>query len=502
MSNIKIGFAERPLMPSDKKIPLAGQFYERISEYVETPITVTAMAVEVGGEQMIICSCDLVAVSKNLVDAVREVIAANNSEIDLSKVIVNATHVHTGPLFNRISAATMGASSGNALSVLRRYLPDDAEYKPNVEAPADVMPADEIFALLTNAIADAAVSAWESKSDALIAEEFARAVVGHCRRVAYDDGSAKMWGDTDHANFSELEGGNDNGVELVYVFAEDGKLRGIVANVACPAQVLEHRSFVSSDYWGKLRIRLRERFGDDLYILGLCAAAGDQCPRDMIRWVEPESPISDPNIERNNPTLRNADVSMFDIDGTHEIARRLYNEIEYRYSFAAKKYHDCDTFIHNVETIKLPLRRVTIADYEDAKYKLEEYIRNAKSNSFNFRDSAKTHIWAGTMARFEYQQSVNNIPMELHTIRLGDIAIATNPFELFLDYGNKMRARSKASQTILIQLACDCLSYLPTEKAEKGSHYSAYVSSGYIGHEGGDQLVRLTLEGINGMFTK
>lgn len=35
-----------------KKVSLAGQFFERISEYVESEITVTAMAVEASGEQM------------------------------------------------------------------------------------------------------------------------------------------------------------------------------------------------------------------------------------------------------------------------------------------------------------------------------------------------------------------------------------------------------------------------------------------------------------------
>lgn len=42
--------------------------------------------------------------------------------------------------------------------------------------------------------------------------------------------------------------------------------------------------------------------------------------------------------------------------------------------------------------------------------------------------------------------------------------------------------------------------YLPTEKAEKGGYYSAYVSSGRVGHEGGDLLVRKTVEEINKMF--
>ena len=92
--------------------------------------------------------------------------------------------------------------------------------------------------------------------------------------------------------------------------------------------------------------------------------------------------------------------------------------------------------------------------------------------------------------------------MEVHIARLGDIAFATSSFELFLDFGNQIRARSKAQQTFLIQLACGAHGYLPTEKAERGGHYSAYVSSGVTGHEGGDILVRKTVEEINKMFDR
>ena len=55
MGKLLIGWAEESIVP-DKKVMLAGQFYERISEYVESDITVTAMAVEGDGAQMIIAS--------------------------------------------------------------------------------------------------------------------------------------------------------------------------------------------------------------------------------------------------------------------------------------------------------------------------------------------------------------------------------------------------------------------------------------------------------------
>ena len=110
------------------------------------------------------------------------------------------------------------------------------------------------------------------------------------------------------------------------------------------------------------------------------------------------------------------------------------------------------------------------------------------------------HVYSGIIARYELQKTVDVFPIEIHILKLGDIVFATNPFELFLNYGNQIRARSKAKQTFLIQLACGSKGYLPTEKAEKGGHYSAYVSSGYTGHEGGNLLVRETLSEINKMF--
>ena len=42
-------------------------------------------------------------------------------------------------------------------------------------------------------ISEAVIEAWNNRKSAYMANEFGRAVVGHCRRVVYDDGTSKMW---------------------------------------------------------------------------------------------------------------------------------------------------------------------------------------------------------------------------------------------------------------------------------------------------------------------
>lgn len=491
---LKIGWAEESITPN-RKVRLPGQFYERISDQVETPITATALAVESEDEQLVICSCDLTKVSENLLAAVRERIG-DYEGLKTDKIIMNATHVHTSLDYKISQAVDDKVVRGH--HVLKQLLPENFNYKPLVTADEDVMTAEEGLDFLAERIAKAIKAAWSARKPGYLANGFGRAAVGMCRRVCYDDGSAKMWGDTNSANFTALEGGNDSGIELLFTYDEHKALTGVMANVACPAQVLEHRSFISSDYWGKVRGFLREKLGEDFKVLALCSAAGDMCPRDMVRWVQPETPINDPNIERAEVLPRKADPSMFDIKGSLVIGRRIATEILFAIE-EAEPFSDTPVFIHQSKKITLPLRRVTPKEYQEAMDVILDFQKNSEG-SITFRDNARLHVQSGTIARYRAQQHTDVFQIEVHFVRLGDIAIATNPFELFLDYGNQIRARSKASQTFLIQLACGGYGYVPTEKAERGSHYSAYVSSGYTGHVGGELLVRETVETINEMW--
>ena len=492
MSKLRFGWSEVSLVPEGKNINLAGQFYERITNEVRDEISVTALAVE-GDDIAIFCACDLVSTSYALLESTREILKKSEG-FPYDKVIVSAIHSHTS-----LSYARADDSYGSTLGVLSKYTPDGVTYEEFVsDSTGDLLDGEEAHAFLAEKIAEAALLAYGNLKEGKFAAGFGRAAVGMCRRVCYDDGSAKMWGDTNFANFAELEGGSDSGIEMLFITDCDEKLTGIVANLACPAQVLEHRNIISADFWGDVKKRLRARFGEDIFLLPLCSPAGDQCPRDMIRWVEPESPINDPNIIRENVPARRADPSMFDEAGCIRAARRISDEILYAYEDIAS-YTDEADFTHKVIDLDIPLRRVTIEERDRALAAIKEFFEK-HTGSITFKDNAAMHVHAGTVARYEVQQSVETDPIEIHVLRLGDIAIATNPYELFLNYGNQIRARSKAKQTFLIQLCCGSKGYLPTEKAEKGGHYSAYVSSGTAGHAGGDLLVRKTLGEINKMF--
>lgn len=492
MAKIKIGWSEVDITPN-QKINLSGQFYERVSDVIESRIYATALAVDNGEDQMIICSCDLGVVAQNLNKMVKENLKGK-LPISTDKVILSAIHTHTSYTYAGKRTLPM------AMNYLKTTLPEDMAYLSKTSGEKAMDPVDALN-FLAEKITEAVLLAWENRCEGYYQCAFGRAPVGMCRRAVYDDGSAKMWGETNMANFTHLESGNDSGIELIYTFDENKQVNGVVANIACPAQVVEQRYFISSDYWGKVKENLEKKFGRKIFVLGLCSAAGDQCPRDLIRWVEPETPVEDPNVNHIYPVERRADPSMYDISGLKIVGRRISNEIVNVFEeLDLSKMKDEAVLVHETVDMTFPLRRVTIEEYEDAKNKIDNFIANNRGKRVTYEENAKLYIYSGIMDRYDIQQRVNAFQEEIHVIRFDDIAIATNPFELFLDYGNQIRARSKAKQTFIIQLACGAGGYLPTETAEKGSHYSAYVSSGTTGHVGGDILVRETLEKINKKF--
>ena len=191
MSKLIIGWAEESITP-DVPVSLVGQFYERISQYVETPLTATALAIDTGDDHAVIVSGDLTSASRTLLNEIREHLT-NVPGLDPMKVTIAATHTHTS--VNYTDLFDFGG-----FDVFRENLPEGVEYEQVINTTAEgVQTPDEGYAMLVERITKVIKDAWASRKPGYIANGFGRAVVGMNRRVCYDDGSAKMWGDTNNA---------------------------------------------------------------------------------------------------------------------------------------------------------------------------------------------------------------------------------------------------------------------------------------------------------------
>ena len=490
--SILIGWGERDVTP-DKSVVLCGGS-QGISKGVGDPLIVTAIAITAAdsGDCMVFVSCDRVHVPGDILARCRKSIKTKVPELDPQKIILNATHSHTAP------------------HIIQRVLPP---------VPEDVMSPDEYADFFVDRVTDAVAEAWANRQPAGIAYGLSYAVIGHNRRIALADGMRKMYATTNDPLFSHIEGYEDHSVDLLFTWDDKNDLTGIVINIACPSQETESDHYVSADFWHEIREEVRSKFGKNLFILSQCAPAGDQSPHRMIC------------AQYGCGTDSAAPSRMLDLKGItmrREIARRVTSAIEDVLPHVKKDIQRKVVFKHIFKTIDLPRRLVSEEVYVKAKAYYKEYEQK-KPVSF---DEKRKRLWGmrrygRLIKRYEEQDSSPLLPMELHVVRLGDIAFATNCFELFLDFGIQIKARSRAIQTFPVQLcaggpgwwyASGSGGYLPTLRAVKGCLAETEADSlddgspsagrrGYgagvaciVGPEGGQVIVEETLKDIEKLW--
>jgi len=463
-AELLVGTATVDITPSEP-VALDGQMHLRIAHEVETPVTANVIALEAikagkPTDAAVLVSCDLVRITDEVRQRIREAVTAEVDDLDARKIVLFATHTHTAPV------------------TCRGKYPIPAE---------GVMQVDAYIELLVDRVAGAIVAAWKSRKPGSVTWGLSDAVVAYNRRAVYADGRAQMYGSTSTADFRGLEGYEDHDINTLFFWNSEGKLTGVLVNVSCPTQEVESRSAINADFWHPVRQSLRVRYGKQLCILGSVGAAGDQSPHVMYRKAA---------VARMT-RLRGE-------DNLEEIARRIVRAVEETYEAVKNDRHADVELLHRVETLALPMRIVTDGEYARIKATVDAMKERMKADPKIVPRIYRRMKWhENALDRYRQQQKDRHpkLQTEVHVLRIGDVAICTNRFELFTEFGIRIKARSKALQTIVIQLAGPG-TYLPTERAVRGGHYSAEVESNLVGPEGGDILVDRTVEWINAMWSE
>ncbi|MFZ4398229.1 MAG: hypothetical protein ACOYOU_21650, partial [Kiritimatiellia bacterium] len=326
--------------------------------------------------------------------------------------------------------------------------------------------------------ADAVVEAWEKRTPRLLGRAFGHAVVGHNRRAVYANGMARMYGQTNDPSFSHIEGYEDHSLDMLFIWEPDGRLAGVVLDIPCPSQVAENMESFSADYWHDVRVELRQRFGQHLQVLPLCGAAGDQSPHFLLYGRQEEE-----MRRRRGLTER------------QEIAVRVGDAVA-RALVCTTPVADGIKLLHLCKHLAFSRRPITRGERDWAAGALEDEIKQG-----NPLDLWWPKMLRDVAERFDRGEAMPLCRAEIHVMRLGDAVIATSPFELYQDYGLQIKARSPATQTLIVQLAGGSGLYLPTARAVAGGHYGAHPAVAPVGPEGGRELVEATLAAIGEVFS-
>ncbi len=503
---LRIGWASADITP-EQSVVIRGAARARVSQGVSDPVTATALAIEsVRADKpsgmVVMVSCDLLVITDALRDRVRELVKQSLPEIDPNNVVLNATHTHTAP--------SPYTDPDMAKKLARLGLDVPAAWSAwGMDLGA--MPPPDYLEFASKRIVQIVEQAWKGRKPGGLSFGLGHAVVGHNRLTAYADGHSQMYGKTDRPNFSHVEGYEDHSVDLLYTWNAEGKLTGVVVNIASPSQAGGCGSRVSADFWHETRIELRKRLGEGLFVLPQCSAAGDQSPSVLVG--------------------KKAEARMQRLTGRSqrgEIAVRIADAVTSVLPVARKNIDWNPVFDHRVEQMEISRRRLSDKDIKTPRRTPHRPQLETTEQAFNrlreefqtMRDKIEAHpelkqkpgwfnaitavVWrmrraSRVLDRFELQKTQPTMPVEVHVIRLGDMVIATNRFELYLDFGTQIKARSKAAQTFVVQLAGQA-SYLPTERSVAGGAYGAVPESTEVGPEGGRELVQQTVELINSMW--
>lgn len=471
MSNtINAGWATISITPHGRNVSLAGQYYERITDQVDCELMASVLILRNSKESITWVTCDIVGITDKLLEAVKESVIAYDSRININNLCMNAIHSHNAPF---IKYSDILGRSGYFKE--KSGLMGDKEYHDFV----------------VNRITQAIISANKKVATGFSIDSGTVNIRTGCnRRGILQNGEGVMYIDTSRADFLKMEGPDGGPIGVLYIKNNDEELKGVVAFLPCTAQILEHEYVMSSDYTGRVRQMFWDKFGDDFVFVPLISAAGDLSPRNLL-------------------TKDYGLGDMYKSSGADKFAQKVYDGLVSEVDSCNNEQLGASDFNVKRKRIVLPGWIPTEDEYiwareilksDEIKFDIKDYVQKGIEPYYN-QPLALAKKAESTIMKFEEKDKYTELEIELFAIQIGNIAWVTNPFELFIEYGNRITAGSTAKYAWPVQLVNGYEGYFPTAEAVKAGGYSAYIQSVRVDPaKAGEILVKESINLINSLF--
>lgn len=443
---MKAGFAEREYTPAEGPIP--GQIKGHYGKGKLTPLMAHAAVIESQGAKAVLLSLDLIFVTVDWANALRERIA-KVLKISTDNIFVHTTHTHTGC---QTDVRCWGCPAN-----------PDALIPVAEAAMQAVIAANEQLAEVKMGCA----RTYETR-------------FAFCRDFFTTDGKVVTnpgWVDPEKlvGPISDI----DSSVNVMRFDDMEGFPLCFVVNYALHLDTNAHPDKFDADYAGSMREALRRRFGRDVVVVFLNGCCGNINHFDFKSYshkkthVHPKTYSSWHIGEGLAQTIQNMTPAPLPRAG--EIL------IQGRYC-----------------TFPTARRYATLERKEWAK-KMLAHVEAKKAAGEKFNDHDRQ------CAEMYLEENPDETPrlmdIGVHVLQIGEIVFVGLPGEIFSEIGLKIKALSPFPHTVVVELADGWHGYIaPDFVMRAGCYESIYSNISYTGLGTADVLIDGAVTMLKGMY--
>jgi hypothetical protein len=457
---MNIGFSKIDITPP-LGTRMAGQPMNYVAKGVESRLFATSMCLSHGSERIVLVSCDLVMLSNETISEITAK-AEKQFSIPAESIILCVTHTHSGP----ITQAIFGMDADD--SYLKQL---NSNILLSIELSLkNCVPAEFYF---TKAQLDG---------------------FAFNRRFIMSDGNIETHPLKGDPHIVKSEGPDSNDLSVFYACDINDVPLGAIVVFGCHATVMERdNELISSDYAGKVARYVSDKLGQNVPVLFLQGASGNICqvnPMDKSKrevglgWTEVMGKaVGQKAIDVLNSKKKKASGSLRIFTETIEIPRRSVDPEILRW---AKNYKDIDC--------EMPV----LSDYG------VEHFDEIKPPKVSLEQLFKTPYWANFYANEirtldKDKKKQPQMPLVIKVIAQDNWAMVTLPCELFVEWSEKIYAKSPFEYTTVVELANGWNGYIPTKVAfeRKGGYETKDVTSTMLVPEAGEMVLKTVLDMLN-----
>lgn len=424
--------------------------------HIHDELHARCLALDDGSTKLVFIVADLLGIDQDVTEEAKKIIESETG-IPVANVVISAIHTHS---------ATSAMGEGNIRRRWHHGEPFDEYQNFVIRRFADVariainnLEPARIGWGTGNVPEHVFVRRWYMKQDANVPNPF-----GGQDRVQMNPGVSNTGKD-------RPAGDTDPEVTFVSVQSKEGKPIGLLANYSLHYVGGVRGGHISADYFALFADRIQE----------LLKADRQDPPFVGIMSNGTSGNVNNVNYggtgERRAPYEKMRIVA----DDVAREVFRVHNKIE---------FHDWVPLAAASERLTLAVRK------PDA-----ETLKKAKE-SLNKPESAKlVHAHEKVYAEriLYFADWPDQMDVVLQAFKIGDLGIATSPFETFTDTGLKIKKNSPFKTTFTIELANGYHGYLPTPEQHELGGYETWLTTSRVEKNASTKLENKLLEMLSSL---